>query len=76
MQHIKISCQQCTHYQSCSLKTRMFVNYCGSRRVSVEQDIKTALLECRSKTTYFMRYHVLDSLTPAHALMHVPPVAA
>ena len=76
MQHSKVSCQQCAHYQSCSTKTRLFVNYCGSARVTLDQDIKTALLECRSKTSYFMRYNVLDSMSVHHRHTSASPVAA
>ncbi len=62
MQHTKISCQQCPSCQACSLKTKMFVNYCGSREGTVEENIKNAVAECRSKAGHVMRYNVVSSI--------------
>ena len=49
MQLKKISCLQCPQRDTCSQKTRIFVNYCGSKIGTVEKNIKEAIAECRSK---------------------------
>jgi hypothetical protein len=54
MQLFKISCSQCPHYDACPQKTRMFVNYCGSRIKSVELHIREAISECRSKRGFML----------------------
>jgi hypothetical protein len=54
MQLFKISCMQCPHYDACPQKTRMFVNYCGSKIKNVEMNIKEAISECRSKRGFML----------------------
>lgn len=49
MQFLKVTCAQCPHYKECSLKTRFFVNYCGSDRKRVENNVRDAVLECRER---------------------------
>ncbi len=49
MQFLKVSCTQCSHYQECSQKTRLFVNYCGSDLKRVQEDVRSAVIECRSR---------------------------
>ncbi|NLG16085.1 MAG: hypothetical protein GX556_02000 [Fibrobacter sp.] len=49
MQLQKVSCSKCQQYHSCPQKTKMFVNYCGSDRKRVENQIKAAIQECRSQ---------------------------
>jgi hypothetical protein len=55
MQLFKITCPQCPQYDSCSQKTRMFVNYCGSRSSTVVENIRAAVTECRSKGGYMLQ---------------------
>jgi hypothetical protein len=64
MQLFKITCPQCPHYDSCSQKTRMFVNYCGSRIQNVENNIRAAISECRSKRGYMLQSIIFPSTTP------------
>jgi hypothetical protein len=64
MQLFKITCSQCPHYDSCSQKTRMFVNYCGSRIRSVETNIRAAISECRSKHGYMLQSILFPSALP------------
>jgi len=54
MKLTKITCLQCPQYDGCSQKTRMFVNYCGSKVQSVERHIKEAISECRAKHGYLL----------------------
>ncbi len=63
MQLSKVSCFRCPQYDDCSKKTRMFINYCGSKIKSVETHIKEAIVECRSKKG-FMLANELFSSTP------------
>ncbi|MDR0307279.1 MAG: hypothetical protein LBI42_10645 [Chitinispirillales bacterium] len=46
MQFMKISCAHCSQQAQCSQKTRMFVNYCGSNRRKVQDQIRDAQNEC------------------------------
>jgi hypothetical protein len=55
MQLFKITCPQCPHYDSCSQKTRMFVNYCGSRLQNVQSNVRAAISECRAKHGYMLQ---------------------
>lgn len=49
MQFLKVFCSQCAQYQQCPQKTRLFVNYCGSDRERVQQDIQNATKDCRAR---------------------------
>ncbi|NLL14302.1 MAG: hypothetical protein GX267_12945 [Fibrobacter sp.] len=49
MQFLKVSCTRCSHYQQCSQKTRFFVNYCGSNSKRLEEEIRSAVNECRNR---------------------------
>ena len=49
MQFLKVSCSLCPQYRECPQKTRMFVNYCGSDKRSVESRIREAVVECRAR---------------------------
>jgi len=61
----KMQCAQCEHYHTCPLKTRLFVNYCGSRKHTVETDISAALTDCRSRRTFVVHYRRPDMLSLA-----------
>lgn len=61
MRLIKITCPRCPHYDSCSQKTRMFVNYCGSRFQNVDIHIRAAISECRSKHGYMLKSVIFPS---------------
>jgi hypothetical protein len=51
----KISCIQCPKHDSCSQKTRVFINYCGSQLQSIDKYIKKAVSECRSKHGFLLQ---------------------
>ena len=55
MQLFKITCPQCPQYDLCSQKTRMFVNYCGSKSSTVLGNIRAAVTECKSKRGYMLQ---------------------
>ena len=55
MQLFKITCPQCPQYDLCSQKTRMFVNYCGSKSSTVVENIRAAVTECKSKRGYMLQ---------------------
>jgi hypothetical protein len=61
MQLFKISCLQCPHYDACPQKTRMFVNYCGSKIKTVEMNIREAISVCRSKRGFMLKSDVFIS---------------
>ena len=61
MQLFKITCSQCPQYDTCSQKTRMFVNYCGSKSSIIEKNIRTAITECRSKHGYMLTSVIFSS---------------
>ena len=52
----KMRCGQCEHYVKCPLKTRMFVNYCGSRRERNADDIDAAVTDCKARRTFIVQY--------------------
>jgi hypothetical protein len=49
MEFLKVSCAQCSQYRECTQKTRFFVNYCGTYRQRVKEDVKKAIEECRTR---------------------------
>ncbi len=51
----KVRCGQCEHYSTCPLKTRLFINYCGSHTASVASRIQAAISDCRARRAYFVR---------------------
>jgi hypothetical protein len=65
----KVSCTQCIQYKSCSQKTRMFVNYCGSDRKRIEVSIKNAVLECRTRRGHLLKrgFYVDATTDPSFA---------
>ena len=69
MQFLKVSCSQCTHYQSCPQKTRMYVNYCGSDHERIKQQINAAKLDCRTRRGQLFAQTVLAVL-PVPAELH------
>lgn len=52
----KMQCVQCEHYHECPHKTRMFINYCGSRRERVASEIEAARSDCRTRRTFVVQY--------------------
>ncbi len=52
----KTHCTRCEHYRSCPLKTRLFINYCGSRKEHVAQDIDAARVDCRARRSFVVKY--------------------
>lgn len=71
MQLFKISCMQCPHYDACPQKTRMFVNYCGSKIKNVEMNIREAISECRSKQGFMLKSVVFISGLEKHAFPEI-----
>lgn len=62
MRFLKVCCNRCPHYNECSQKTRMYVNYCGSSQKNVEEKIKKAIAECRERHgDLFQRRYVSES---------------
>ena len=72
MQFLKVSCSQCTHYQSCPQKTRMYVNYCGSDFERFKQQVEEAKLDCRARRGQLFAQTILAVL-PVTPGIH-PPV--
>lgn len=52
----KMQCAQCEHYRACSLRTKMFVNYCGSRKEHIQPDISAAMTDCRNRRAFVVKY--------------------
>ena len=52
---LRASCSQCPYHGECSQKTRMYMNYCGSKREGVEDQIRTAEVECRHRRRFLFR---------------------
>jgi hypothetical protein len=49
MQFLKVSCPQCARYYECPQKTRLFVNYCGCSNKHTDENIREAILDCRTR---------------------------
>jgi hypothetical protein len=53
----------CNHYASCSRRTRVFVNYCGSDNNRFEKKIREAFADCVSnRVRAELNHSVLSSL--------------
>ena len=48
-QYQKVNCPQCIHYKTCPQKTRMLVNYCGSRSGDIKDAMLAAVQDCRMR---------------------------
>jgi hypothetical protein len=70
MQFLKITCSKCLRRDLCSSKTRMYVNYCGSRSKNIEPSIKEAVSECRSRRGYML----FNVISPASIGSKTPDV--
>jgi hypothetical protein len=68
----KVSCTQCEQYTQCPQRTRMMVNYCGSRSKDVEAGIREAIAECRSRRGLMFKRETRSIRT----VRHVHSVAA
>jgi hypothetical protein len=55
MQTSKIGCMQCPEYGECPKKTRLFINYCGSRKETVLADIRSAVLDCHTRRVTILK---------------------
>lgn len=62
MKHLKVLCVNCSHYKECSQRTRMYVNYCGTRMKYLKSKIEKAFAECRSHQGLIYKYDVLSPL--------------
>lgn len=65
---------QCQQYDACPQKTRMFVNYCGSKIKTLEMNIREAITECRSKRGFMLKSEIFISGAPNHTTpeMEIP----
>jgi hypothetical protein len=45
----KVPCTRCERYPKCPQRIRMLVNYCGSRRKDIADEIDEAVSECRAR---------------------------
>ena len=73
MQFLKVSCSQCTHYQHCPQKTRMYVNYCGSDLERIKYQINEAKLDCRTRRGQLFGQTILAVLPVAPDLQQAVP---
>lgn len=48
----KVQCSTCGYRESCAVRTRVFMNYCGSMRESLADEISRAGRECRHHRPY------------------------
>ena len=55
MQFSKIICLQCSQIGECPKRTRMFVNYCGSRQERIAKDVRGAIHECQNRRGYIIK---------------------
>lgn len=69
MQLSKVSCMQCKQYDSCPQKTRMYVNYCGSMLSSVQDNIRAAVTECRSKRGKMLKTIIFSTTASSKKLL-------
>mgnify|MGYP006302889825 CR=1 FL=1 len=67
MVSMKMVCLQCPHYDSCPLKTRLFINYCGSKKEELREPIRAARLDCVNRRRFMLkrRLHSLSATKPA-----------
>ena len=72
MQFLKVSCSQCTHYQSCPQKTRMYVNYCGSDLERFRPQVDEAKLDCRDRRGQLFAQTILSVLPVAPGMQPLP----
>lgn len=56
MQFSKIICVNCPQLDECPKKTRMFVNYCGSRRAQIATDVRGAIQECQTRRGFILKH--------------------
>ncbi|MFP4416070.1 MAG: hypothetical protein ACLFSB_02225 [Chitinispirillaceae bacterium] len=59
----KVRCTDCIYYTSCTQKTRLFINYCGSKSSTMQGQIEKAREECRTRRARIFRFN-----SPAPAL--------
>lgn len=55
MESTKMVCLQCPHYESCPQKTRLFVNYCGSKKEKLQKPIREAMMDCVSRRRFVIK---------------------
>ncbi len=61
MRHQKIACHDCPYFAECSVKTRMFINYCGTNARLFSSQIAKAERECKMLHGYMNRYLLVPS---------------
>jgi hypothetical protein len=63
MTYHKVSCLQCTVYEKCPAKTRIFVNYCGcAARNTNKASITSAIQECRTRRGLLFKQEQLPTI--------------
>lgn len=68
----KVVCTECPHYHTCSFRTKMLINYCGSQDKLLKNEIREAMSVCRSRRTYIVRRRrtrlpLVNPAQPAHS---------
>jgi hypothetical protein len=56
----KMQCLECPLNESCPSSTRVFVNYCGSMRFTIKEQIYKARIDCRVRRRY-LKYNGMQS---------------
>ena len=59
MQHSKVVCSDCSHFNKCSKQTRMYINYCGPRTKALKSHIVKAAAECRNHRGMAFKFNIL-----------------
>jgi hypothetical protein len=60
----KVSCSRCPSYAKCPTRTKMFVNYCGTRSHEVRDEIRQAIAECRERRGHLFQRISVATLRP------------
>jgi hypothetical protein len=69
MAHVKISCQECPYFEKCSVKTRLFINYCGTTERLFARQIAQAKKECKMLHGYMHHHLLVPSAVPKKHLI-------
>jgi hypothetical protein len=59
----KMQCLECPLNSTCPSSTRVFINYCGSMKELIKEQIYRARVECRRNRRYF-KYHGIRNTFP------------
>lgn len=70
MQCSKVSCPQCRQYSECPQKTRLFVNYCGANNKQVEDNVRTAILDCKTRQGKLFKRNTISKVSSLALLLN------